>query len=206
MSASELCKTAAAVAVGAAAKPPSAAKGRALKNLIKKIKDNDPEVRTEAWLSAGKVGAPAIPALAELMSVKDAEVARAAKRGMWKIVRHVGNPDTDKGKRFAVTKLLGLLGDDVSVPVGREVLWMLSELGTASVVEPIAALLDNKELREDARMVLERIPGPKAKGALRAAFKEAPEDFKQNLAQSLRKLGVNVKGYPCVKLKPVKQA
>jgi HEAT repeat protein len=182
-----------------------AGKKKAVETLIKKIKDDSADVRTEAWLGAGKVGAAAIPGLAEVMTDSDMEVARAAKRGMWQIVRHAGNPETANGKRNVVAKLTELLDDSVATSVRREVLWMLSEIGQAGVIEPMAALLKNVELREDARTTIERFGGPKAKSALSAALKEAPKDFKPNIAQSLRKLGADVKGYPCVKLKPERQ-
>jgi len=183
----------------------TAAEESAVKKLIERMKDASPEARTEGWLGAGEVGAPAVPALAEVMTEADREVARAAKRAMWKIVRHAGRPHADTEKHQVVLRLLELLGDEVSVPVRREILWMLSELGEDNVIEPVAALLKHDELREDARMVLERIPSAKAKDVLNTAFEEASEEFKPNLAQSLRKLGVEVKGYPCVKLKPVRQ-
>ena len=63
---------------------------------------------------------------------------------------------------------------------------------------------EDEHLREDARMALERIPIQRAVQALKAGFEIAPEDFKPNLAQSLRKRGVKVEGYPCVKLVPTK--
>ena len=87
----------------------------------------------------------------------------------------------------------------------REVLWMLSEIGGLKSIQPIADLLANKELREDARMVLQRIPGRKSIAALRAGLKAAPEDFKINIAQSLRQRGVKVRRFPCVKLVPTKK-
>jgi HEAT repeat protein len=204
MSASGLQKAAlGAATLGMVAGSAGAAQENAVHGLIKKIKDDNPDVRTEGWLGAGEAGAPAVPALAKVMTDPDREVARAAKRAMWKIVRHAGRPGAETEKRDVVLRLLELLGDDVSTPVRTEVLWMLSELGEDTVIEPIAALLKNPELREDARMALERIPG--SKSALSAAFEGAPEEFKPNLAQSLRKLGVEVKGYPCAKLTPVKQ-
>ncbi len=204
MSASGLQKAALGVAaLGVAARSAGAAQDSAVRGLIKKIKSDNPDVRTEGWLSAGEVGAPAVPVLARVMTDPDREVARAAKRAMWKIVRHAGRPGADTEKRDVVRRLLELLGDDVSTPVRTEVLWMLSELGDDTAVEPVATLLRNSDLREDARMALERIPG--SKNALSAAFEGAPEEFKPNLAQSLRKLGVEVQGYPCAKLTPVKQ-
>ena len=181
------------------------AKQQAVENLISKLKDDSDEVRTEGWLGAGEVGAAVVKPLAKVMTDNDLEVARAAKRALWKIVRHTGRPKATKEKRAVETRLLELLGDDQPVSVRREVLWMLSEIGNRKTVEPIAALLSNKDLREDARMVLQRIPTKNALAALRTGFKAAPEDFKLNIAQSLRQRGVEVSGYPCVKLVPTKK-
>ncbi len=195
-----LAATAAAAMTGTA----GAARNRGVKKLISRIKDSDAGTRTEAWQSAGQVGAAAVQPLALVMTDNDAEVARAAKRAMWKIVRHTGRPGANRAKRNVETKLRGLLGDDQPVAVRREVLWMLSEIGGMNSVKDIAALLTNKSLREDARMTLERIPIKRAVQALKAGFEAAPEEFKPNLAQSLRKRGQKVEGYPCVKLVPTK--
>ena len=197
-----LAATAAAAMAGTAG---AARNKKVVAKLIAGIRDDDDKVRAEAWLGAGKFGAAAVKPLAKVMTDKDFEIARAAKHGLWKIVRHVGRPGAVKKKTAVVGKLLELLGDDQPVSVRREVLWMLSEIGNRKTVEPIAALLSNKDLREDARMVLQRIPTRTALVALRAGFKAAPEDFKLNIAQSLRQRGVKVRGYPCVKLVPTKK-
>jgi hypothetical protein len=77
---------------------------------------------------------------------------------------------------------------------------MLSEIGGRNSIEPIAALLSDRELREDARMVLQRIPSRTALAALKAALEAAPDDFKLNIAQSLRQRGEEVPGLDCIKL------
>ena len=182
-----------------------AARKKAVDTLMAGIRDDNDKVRTDAWLSAGEVGAPAVEALAKVMTDENLEVARAAKRALWKIVRVVGRPGAGNERRAVVGRLVELLGDEQPIPVRREVLWMLSEIGTRRSIKPIAALLSNRELREDARMVLQRIPSRGALAALRAGFKAAPEDFKLNIAQSLRQRGVEVSGYPCVKLVPTKK-
>jgi HEAT repeat protein len=173
--------------------------------LIAGIKSSSDDERTEAWQSAGKVGAPAVKPLAKVMTDDDLEVARAAKRALWQIVRYTGRPGANREKRAVETELVGLLGDEQPVAVRREVLWMLSEIGARRSIEPIAGLLKNEDLREDARMALERIPGQRSLAALKAGFKAAPEDFKTNIAQSLRKRGEEVAGYPCQKLVPTKK-
>ena len=195
----------AAAAAGVMSGTAGAARKKSVDKLMAGIRDDNDKVRAEAWLGAGEVGAAAVKPLARVMSNKEFEVARAAKRGLWKVVRHVGRPGAGNERRAVVGKLVELLGDEQPVPVRREVLWMLSEIGTRKSIKPIAALLSNRELREDARMVLQRIPSKSALAALRAGLKAAPEDFKLNIAQSLRQRGVKVSGLPCVKLVPTKR-
>jgi len=192
-------------AAGVMAEMANAAESEAVNKLIARIKDKSDKVRAEAWLSAGKVGAPAVKPLAAVMTDKELEVARAAKRGLWKIVRYVGRPGAGDEKKTVTAELIALLSGNQPTPVRREVLWMLSEIGRSRSVEAVAALLSNRELREDARMVLQRIPGRRSIAALKAGLKAAPKDFKINIAQSLRQRGVRVRGLPCVKLVPTKK-
>ena len=192
-------------AVAVAAGTAGAASKKAVAELIGKIKDSSADVRTKAWQGAGEVGAAAVEPLAEVIMAEDIEVGRAAKRAMWRIVRHAGRPKAGKEKSAVEKKLVGLLEGKTPVAVRREVVWMLSEIGGKRSIKPIAELLGDKELREDARCVLERIPGRSSVSALKAGLKKAPDDFKGSIAQSLRKLGTKVSGIPCVKLVPVKK-
>jgi HEAT repeat protein len=181
------------------------ARGQAVDDLIAGLKDKNDNVRAEALGSATQVGAPAIKPLAKVIADKDIEVSRAGKRALWKIVRHVGRPGADSEKKAVVARLVELLSSEQPVLVRREVLWMLSEIGGSESVDAIAGLLLNEELREDARMVLERIPGRESLGALKEGLKVAPDDFKLNITQSLRKRGLRIRGLDCVKLVPTKQ-
>ncbi len=198
----------ASLAVGAVAltaETAGAAKTKAVDEFVVKLRNKNDKVRAEALLSAGGVGAPAVKSLAKVMADEDVEVMRAGKRALWKIVRHAGRPRARDEKKAVVTELISLLGDDQPTSVRREVLWMLSEISGRTSIKPIAALLSNKELREDARMVLQRIPGKQSIAALKKGLKAAPKDFKLNIAQSLRKRGVKVRGLACVKLVPTKK-
>ena len=174
-------------------------------DLIEKIKSDDPNVRGEAWQGAADSGPQVIPGLAELATTGDLEVSRAARRAMWKIVRYVGRPGADDERKPVVAVLIRLLGRKQPVPVRREVLWMLSEIADGRrAVRRAAKLLADEELREDARAVLERLPGKQSLNALQNALDNAPEDFKSALAQSLRARGVEVPGIPCRKLTPTR--
>ena len=178
--------------------------------LIAAIKDPDDKVRSAAWVDAGQYGAAAVRPLADVMTDDRLEVARAAKRGLWTVVRHVGRPGADQERQQVEAALCGLLGDDWSDTVRREVLWMLSEIGGDDAVEAIRDIpdiLERKGIRDDARCAVERIPGDLAVQTLEEALEFAPEDFQSSIAQSLRARGIEVdeQAYPCQKLVPTKE-
>jgi len=176
-----------------------------VQELIAGIRSEDASARCAAWLSAGDFGASAVKPLAAVMGESGVaqEVARAAKNGLWAVVRGAWPPGTDAADGAVVSALIELLNDEQPIAVRREVLWMLSEIGGDESVETIAGFVPIGQLREDARCALERIPGKKSLDALKQAFDAAPEDFKTNLAQSLRARGESVDGVPCRKLTPV---
>ncbi|MFH1922106.1 MAG: HEAT repeat domain-containing protein [Planctomycetota bacterium] len=181
-----------------------------LDELLDRIKSDDPNVRTEAWQAAGSAGCAAIKPLAKIVAGGELEVARAAKRAMWKIVHTVGAPGAGDAKGAVEAELIGLLGNDQPVSVRREAFWMLSEIGgddTVDAIRELPDILKDTEVREDARCCVERIPTEAAVEALKEGLEEAPADFALAIAQSLRARGVEVDQakYPCQKLVPTKQ-
>ena len=142
-----------------------------------------------------------VPQLAD----PDIEVARGAKRALWRVVRHASRPGAESERKVIEAALIAQLEAERPAAVYREATWMLSEIGTDASVQCLSALLANPTAREDARMSLERIPGAKSLAALKTALETVPDDFKINIAQSLRARNVDVPGLPCEKLKPVKQ-
>ncbi len=183
----------------------SAEEPASVNDLLEKIKSKDDKVRGPAWQGADKLGANAVAPLAEVMATSDdMEVARAAKRALWRIVRYAGRPKAE-AERTAVQKALTPLLASSTLAVKREVLWMLSEIGDNDAIEPMAALFKDQQLREDARQALHRIPSKQALAALKKAFASAPEDFKYALAHSLRARGEKVAGYPSQRLTPTRQ-
>ncbi|HUW60929.1 MAG TPA: hypothetical protein VMZ06_07985 [Candidatus Bathyarchaeia archaeon] len=177
-----------------------------LDTLIAKVTGGNDDERTEAWFNAGKVGASAVKPLAGVISAHSGEAALAAKRALWQIARYAARPGADAERQSVVAALAALLNDETeSVPARSEALWILSEIGDDAAVEPVASVLRDEALREDARMALERIPGDRSLAALKAAFDAAPDAFKPNIAQSLRQRGVDVPGVPCVRFVPTKK-
>jgi len=140
----------------------------------------------------------------ELIKLSRTQDQAAQQETLWQIVRHAGRPGAATEAKAVTAQLLPLLTAS-PVPVKREVLWMLSEIAGDEAVAPMAALLLDSEVRDDARCALTRMPGSKAAAALSAALRSAPEDFKYALADSLRARGSRVAGYPSRKLVPTKQ-
>lgn len=173
----------------------------AIENLIAAIKSPDDPVRGPAWQSAAAAGPAAIKPLAGLLTDPAFEVARSARRALWRIVRHAGRPGAADEARAVVAELVPLLKTGGAL-ARREVAWMLSELGGDEVIAPMAALLADPDAREDARCALMRFSGDKATAAFQSAFAGAPDEFKFALAESLRTRGVKVDGYPSQKLVP----
>jgi len=169
--------------------------------LIARIRSKDDKVRGPAWQGAALAGASAVKPLAEVMMDPDFEIARAAKRGLSRIVRHAGRPGAKREAKAVAAELVQLLQSPHAL-VRREAVWMLSEIGEDGVIAPMAVLLADPEAREDARCALMRFAGRQATSAFRSAFLSAPEDFKYALAESLRERGVKVDGYPSPKVVP----
>lgn len=180
------------------------AQAAAVDEFIARIRSTDDSVRGPGWQNAGPQGAPAVKPLAEVMTDADFEIARSAKRALYVIVRHAGRPGAAKDTRAVTDELISLLSGRPTV-VRREALWLLSEIGGDAAVAPMAALLTDVELREDARCALTRLPGSRATSALKSALASAPGEFKYALADSLRARGEKVRGYPSRKLVPTRQ-
>jgi hypothetical protein len=138
------------------------------------------------------------------MSSDDRELVLQSKRLLWNAVRHAGRPSGEAERSAIVAELVAALATNLPEMACREILWMLSEIGGDESVDAVAATLSHERLRDDARMALERIPGNKSLAALETGLAQAPEEFRANLAQSLRRRGVAVPGYPCQKLIPTK--
>ncbi|NMC20850.1 MAG: hypothetical protein GYA33_10570 [Thermogutta sp.] len=174
--------------------------------LLKALQSSDPFVRRDAWLVAGGVGPTALPALARLAAEGELEVARAANRAMWQIVRYAGAPGREMVRSAAVAALGELLLSGLPTQLARDVLWMLSEIIQDWEIDQSVgtALLLNPELGEDARMCLQRIGGENAVAVLKAGYARAEGDFQAAVACSLRRLGEDVPQPPCPKLQPRK--
>ncbi|MGC8744348.1 MAG: HEAT repeat domain-containing protein [Verrucomicrobiia bacterium] len=176
-----------------------------LNELLQKIKDADDKVRADAAEKLINRGPAAVQPLVNTMEDKNFEIARSAKRALWKMVRYSGKPGADSNREKICDQLFKALELKLSVQTKRELLWMLSEIGGDDAVSQISKYFNNNDLKEDARCCVERIPSEKAISALQTAFKKADEEFKYALAESLRARGVKIEGYQSKKLIPTRQ-
>ena len=176
-----------------------------LDTLIEKIKSEKDTDRAAARDGAGPLGAKAVLPLAKIAASGELEVARAANRAIQNIVFHAGRPGAEDEAKAVAAELLKVLGDTYPLQLRRDALWMTWQIAAEEAVESVAALMADAELREDARMALERLPGEKATAALNVALAAAAETGKPALAHSLRVRGVATPGVPDMRLVPTKK-
>ena len=176
-----------------------------LDDLIENIQSDDSAVRAAARDQAGSVGAAAVAPLAAIATSDTLEIARAANRAIQNIVYYAGRPGADTEARAVTEALLKLLDPSQPLQFRRDVLWMTWQTASEQALEPLANLLGNDELHEDARMALERTPGKRATMALQEALASANDADKPALAHSLRVRGVETKDIADLRLTPTKE-
>jgi HEAT repeat protein len=173
--------------------------------IISALTSSDGSQRAAALEAASKLGAPGIEAISPLLAHSETEHRRAAQRALAGIVRQAGaTGKLGQPAAAAERALLASLARHSDEQARRDIIWFLSEVGQADTVKALADLLNDAGLREDARCALERIPGTASIKALKAGFDRAPDEFKFALAESLRKRGETVSGYPSQRLVPTR--
>jgi hypothetical protein len=204
MTKNELSESLGAVALAGVASTVVAAEEPAVTKFITDLKSADDRVRGDALEKAARFGASVVSALADLLAAAETENRRAAQRALYRIVRHAGRPGAEVEARAVEVELVKAMNQNRPVQARRDLLWITSEIGKDLALDTVASFLGNAELREDARCVLQRMPGDKSLEILKTAHEAAGDDFKKNLAESLVKRGVAPPGFQSEKLKPVK--
>lgn len=157
-----------------------------LNELIQNLKSTDAEVRYAAWRLAGPAGAAAIIPIADLMASTDKGVVRSATEALGRVTHYAARPAASKNEKRAVAQALLQVATSPRPRLVRgEALHQLGFVADERNVSAIARLLDDPEVREDARMALERIPGTASLRALEDALRRAPVDFQPNLRQAI---------------------
>ena len=149
---------------------------------IDDVRSNDAEARFAAWRAAGEQDPENIPELAKLANSTEAPVAKAAREAITTMVHSVGKEPSSPTRQAIITQLL-------SVPNGQT-LRLLSLIGGDESVAPVAKLLKDPALREEAIFCIERIPGTVSEKTMIAAYAAAPDDFKPRILAALGHRGL----------------
>lgn len=157
-----------------------------VRELLSQLQSSNLDLRWEAAVKAGPIGAEAVVPLEDLMGGEDRGVTKAATEALRRIAHYSARPGARKEAQAVARELLKLTDPKRPRFVRVEALYLLGCIGDEKVVPPLEKLLYDPQVREEARLALERIPGKSATNALRRALKKVPEDFRANLQQSLR--------------------
>lgn len=156
----------------------------AVKALVEKISSADVAARVEGVEQAATVGPDALGALGAILGGDDPSADRAAQESMQRITfKAARSPATAKA---ASRQLVQLIGKDRPYKVRSESLYLLGFAADTAAIKAIAGLLTDPEVRENARMALERVPGKEAEAALMQVAKAVPADYRPAIQQSLR--------------------
>lgn len=155
-------------------------------SLLAHIRYGDTAARSAAVKYAALTGTEALPALGRVYAGSDLAAGKAALEAMKKIAYNAGRPGADAEASAASGHLLALTGSEYPRRVRADALELLGIVGGGNEVSGIAALLDDKDVGEDARMALQRIPGKPAEDALKSAARGASAEKRAAIDLSLR--------------------
>ena len=155
-------------------------------DLLDRLQSPDANVRLKAWQNAGPAGAAAIPGLGDLMASPDKSVAKCAHGTLEVIAHYAAKSGSGSPTAHSVTANLLKLADSTRPRMVRaDAITLVGVVGDGRAVPTLAKLLSDKDVREDARMALERIPGSASLNALKKASQTVPDDYKPSINQSL---------------------
>ncbi len=147
-------------------------------SLVSDLAGPDDHDRVVARQLLPREGMDALPALIPLLDRKEPHIAKAAYTVIWDILNEAARPGLETDRARATDLLMALLLDEKSAEIRTTALKLLAiAVPEGYDVGPIARLLQDAELREEARTTLERIATPQACAALRVAIGDADPQF-----------------------------
>ena len=174
---------------------PTPAKEREAKQLdawILAIQSEDDATRMEARLSAGKFGARGVQPLARVLLEGGREQRITARHALTRLVHHTGRPGAESERPAVLRELEKLTVSGQGAEVRRTAVWLMGFIGgdetSAKVCESLV-FDEDEHVAENARLVLERMPGDKALQYLDRAVIRASDRLRPALIFSLAKKG-----------------
>ncbi|MBW3623337.1 MAG: HEAT repeat domain-containing protein [Armatimonadetes bacterium] len=163
----------------------------AIRNLLIQLQDKDPAVRAKAAQGAAPLGAMAIPSLQPLLQHGDLKVRRAATDALANIVHHAARPGADREAEAVTGQLLAWVTSGTSLHSQIAAIRQLQYVGGDRAVPVLARVLlvEHPQMRQEALLSLERIPGRAATRALEQARrnKRIAEEFRPEIEQALQR-------------------
>jgi hydrogenase maturation factor len=135
--------------------------------LMADVRAGDAALRLRAVEQAHLVGSPLIVPLGHAMSGDDRQAARAALEALRRVAHHCARPRASAERRLASRELAKLAEPAFPRPVRAEALHLLGMVASSEAVRMLEAMLRDPAVGEEARLALERIPGPASERALR---------------------------------------
>ena len=156
------------------------------KDILDQLQSPDANTRLNAWKSAGPAGASVVSGLGDLMASPDKSIAKCATGALQTVAHYAARPGAAKEAQAVTTALLKLADSTRPRMVRAEALTLVGVVGDAHAVPILTKLLADKDVREEARMALERIPGSASLNALKKAMASAPDEYKGSIQQSIQ--------------------
>ncbi len=157
-----------------------------IQEFLTAIKGTDADARYQAWKSAGPHGAGAVAGLGEAMASGNRWIARAARLALENIAHHAARPGARKEAQTVTAELIKLTGAAAPLTVRSHAIYLLGCVAEGRTAGELGRLLGEADVREEARLALERLPGRDAHRVLERAQDSAAADFKAALQQSLQ--------------------
>ena len=155
-------------------------------SFLTQIKYGDTVSRLAAVKYASLVGTDLILPLGKVYAGSDQPAGKAAYEAIKRITYNAGRPGAVTEAKAASESLLKLASADYPRQVRADAIELLGIVASEAEAKPLADLMSDKEIGEDARLALERIPGKAAEDALRAAARGGSAEKRAAIDLSLR--------------------
>lgn len=159
----------------------------AIRALLVRLQDQDPAARMRAAQEAGPIGYIAIPSLQPLLSNQNPGVRKATEEALSRIVHHAARPGAAKEAENVNFQLTQWILHGRSLRAQIIATRMLQYTGTEKNVPLLSNMLSIPQVRDEALLTLERIPGRASTRAMERALGKASEEFRPNIEAALRR-------------------
>ncbi|MCP4638834.1 MAG: hypothetical protein GY851_00300 [bacterium] len=153
--------------------------------VVERLSSGEPDVRNQAAADAAALGAEAVPPIGALVGSDTFYTSQAAERALANLTHHAARPSADAERTAVAGELVKLIADTYPDKTRREALRLLAFVGGEAQVAPVAALLMEQSIADEARLALDQIPGEAASKALLDTLYLAPPELRVLLFDTL---------------------